>query len=263
MHAARYSTHPRCRLAVLGGCLLLGSACETIQSGNLAIPLDARGKALTTESTVTGIVVSGQELPNLSSPLFGALEITFENRSSHWAHLHSIQLRFGPEALDRAVFLPTGYDLSAWSQAALRRDAIRRNNTELALAFISAAALMAGHERSRTIGAASGLVAITSLSALALTATDDLGGCSPGGASVPADHLLSGPISVPPGLFSKRWVVLHTPDQKATGCMRYVQIGYRLDDGRPEYVLLEFRGKYVQSEWQADACNKGAGWKGH
>jgi hypothetical protein len=71
---------------------------------------------------------------------------------------------------------------------------------------------------------------------------------------VPSDHLLSGPISVPPGLFAKRWIVLHTPNPGATGRVRSMQLGYRLDHGHVEYVSLAFRAPDTSSEWQAEPC---------
>jgi len=151
--------------------------------------------------------------------------------------------------------VPTGHDLAAWSQAVIRREGIRRENRELALGFVSAASVLAGRGRSDAFGGATDLVAVGSLSALAVTAAGAANAC---GAPplLPADHLLAGMISVPPGLFAKRWITLYTPDPKATGCLQRVQISYQLEDGRSESVLLTFRTSPVRSEWQAEACQR-------
>ena len=71
---------------------------------------------------------------------------------------------------------------------------------------------------------------------------------------VPAEHLLASPIIVPPGLFAKRWLVLYTPDSRKTGCIRRMQLGYRLDDGQVEYASVTFRDPKSHSPWQFAVC---------
>lgn len=235
------------------GCSSAGMvACETIQSKYVATALDATGKPIAVERDDSGLIVSGEELTELSSPLFGAVEVTFENKSRHWAHLRTTSIRFGSETLDRTIYTPVGDDLFSWQQATLARNGLRRYNTELA--FVTAASvgrvtsLAAG--RGNALHAAGKLVTLASLGGLLVSEASE-----PPLELFPYDHLLADVISVPPGLFAKRWVVFHTPEPKLSGCLCRMQLGFQLDDGRIKYVLLPFRKRYGRSEWEAEVCN--------
>lgn len=234
------------------GCLSAGTgACETVQSRYVATALDANGKPAPEQSD-RGIIVSGEELPELSSPLFGVVEVTFENHSQRWAHLRTTSIRFGSDAVDNVIYTPAGEDLWAWQQATLRRNGIRRYNTQLALATVAGVGMLTSAATAHGSGlhAAGDLVALASLGALFVTDAS-----TAPAERFPGDYLLGNVISVPPGLFAKRWVVFHTPQPKRTGCLRRMQLGYEADDGRVEYVLLPFRELGTSSEWQAEICS--------
>lgn len=243
-------------LALLG-CSAATSGCQTPQSKYLATPLDLNGKPAALEQQSGSIIVSGEERDELASPLFGTVEITFENRSNRWAHVQPTSIRFGGAFVDNAVYTPAGDDLLAWQQATLGRNAIRRGNEQLALGLIGAAGLttsaLAG--RGSAIGSAGRLLALTSLGALLL---NDATTPSVAADVFPSGHLFGGVISVPPGLFAKRWIVFYTPEPRVTGCLLRLQLGYKLDDGQQKYVRLPFRSQQARSEWQSEVCDGAA-----
>jgi hypothetical protein len=238
------------------GCSAATSGCQTPQSKYLATPLDMNGRPAAPEQQSSAIIVSGEEWEEMASPVLGAVEVTFENRSRRWVHVRTTSIRFGPEVVDNAVYTPMGEDLWAWQQATLRRNALRRANEQLALAMISGGGLMTSAlaGRGSAVGAAGRLVALTSLGALLVNEASTSGALSRTTDVFPAGHLLGADISVPPGLFAKRWILFYTPEPKVTGCLRRMQLGYQLDDGQVHYVLLPFRDAQARSEWQSEVC---------
>jgi hypothetical protein len=80
---------------------------------------------------------------------------------------------------------------------------------------------------------------------------------------VPSTHLLALPFSVPPGLFTKRWLLLNTRGAR-TPCIRQVLLDYDVQRGglasgaaqvgSRERVLLKFRYAGDRSSWQAPVC---------
>jgi hypothetical protein len=66
---------------------------------------------------------------------------------------------------------------------------------------------------------------------------------------------LTTPIRVPPGLFTKRWIVLYTAARPPGGCIDRVILGYELADHTRARVLLQY--KAWLSEWMRGICNSG------
>ena len=76
-------------------CWLVASAaagCATIKSGEYALPLDAKGRVAAAPVTAAGLLISGKEVSDLSSPYFGLLEVTFENPTAEWVHIDRTRL---------------------------------------------------------------------------------------------------------------------------------------------------------------------------
>src|SRR5688500_19986022 len=94
-------------VSVVWRALLLGAwavcGCATISSAEPAVPIDEHGRLSKSQVTASGLRVSGEELSSLSSPYFGALEVTFENDSAAWAHIERVHLNFGGKLHDRVL----------------------------------------------------------------------------------------------------------------------------------------------------------------
>ncbi|HEX4510662.1 MAG TPA: hypothetical protein VH328_11295, partial [Burkholderiaceae bacterium] len=112
--------------------------------------------------------------------------------------------------------------------------------------------------RDRSEGAAvarGGVIPVAELRAAETASTST----SPGGAiprpaalAFPPSHLLSVPIRVPPGLFTKRWILLYTSNSPPGGCIRSMVLGYTTSDGKHERVAVTF--KESVSRWQGAVC---------
>jgi hypothetical protein len=238
------------------GALLFGAwavcGCATVSSAEPAVPVDEHGRLSKSEVTASGLRVSGEELSALSSPYFGALEVTFENESAAWVHIEHVRLDFGRKVNDR-VLLPWGEDIRSWYDATIQRNRIRATNRELALGVVALTGLAAAQFGSDGVQKAGGLVAVGALGTLAGEARQEAVQSAERVRFFPDDHLLAGPFGVPPALFVKRWIVLNTQDSANAPCIERVMITYVLRDHRYERVLLKFKRP---TEWQRSACAK-------
>jgi len=195
-----------------------------------------------------------------ASPYLGVVEVTFQNATSAWQEIDEISIDFGTPERNQRVLVPWGAELSAWAHAVLVRDAIGLENASGHVSAGTLGYVLRQMDRYAAIGAevreAGGLLSIDALATLGSTA----GAAPTGGSTVnqsaperrfPANHLLTFPIRVPPGLFAKRWIVLYTTDRAPPDCINHLVLAYRLSDDTRGKVLLPFK---EWSTWQQERC---------
>jgi hypothetical protein len=246
------------RRALVALSVLGATACASVQSQYTAIPLDVGGQLTGFRQTSSGLVISGEELGLYSSEHFGLIELTFENPSSQWLHIDRLALDFGSSARNDGVFLPRGADLEAWHAATVQRNEIRGSNEATALgvllalgSVVAVAAHAGGGDELSAVGGALALGAASSAVASEQAARVDAAEQVP---ILPQAHLLATPFAVPPGLFTKKWVLLNTRSHE-TPCIVSMRIDYEVEHG-PERVLLVFRRRDGSSEWQRRECTR-------
>jgi hypothetical protein len=246
------------------GLALLAGGCATVSSGDYGRPLDDQNRAAAAVLTGAGLLISGEEITALASRYFGAVELTFENRSPAWVQIDSVALDFGTPEANQAVLLPWGADLDAWERATAQRNRIqvannyagnRTANSDSTLEILALGdGLGHANRRGRPAGYAGGAVAASAAAALAAQSLAEAQQDPEAVERFPASHLLNLPIRIPPGLFAKRWVLLYTAEHPLGGCVRSVILGYDTADHRHERVLLTF--KSLDSEWLHGACGE-------
>jgi hypothetical protein len=241
------------------------AGCATVGSGEYGQPLDAQNRVLPQQNrpiafaasapvaTGSGLLISAGEKGELASKYFGAVEVTFENTSSEWVQIDRVDLDFGTPDANRSVLLPWGSDIDTWEEATLKRNAIRDANTRTALDILAlgagAAAVGHGGRRSAYLGGVLVASAVGTFTAQAPADTTQVGGNA---ARFPEDHLLSMPIRIPPGLFTKRWLLLYTAEYPLGGCVQSMILRYDVANHPRESVLLKFKDN--GSEWQRASC---------
>jgi len=244
----------RMSMAVFLGWL---TGCATVSSGPYGIPLDGHhdgGAGATSSPFVTGLKVSAGELPQLASPYFGAVEVTFENPSPRWIQVDRVDVDFGSPQRNQVVFVPWGADIDAWRQAAVDSLAIGYASGRLQMLAVGGDAIAARDRRGSATPVQGGTIPVAALGTLEARP----GPRSPEAAlpdpgdPFPPSHLLSFPIRVPPGLFAKRWILFYTSDSPLGGCIDSMVLGYTTSDGKHDHVLVRFKEPW--SAWQAPAC---------
>src|SRR6185503_17438380 len=212
------------------------TGCATIEDAHPARPISPDGRLSKNRATASGLVVSGEELEELSSPYFGVLAFTFENPTSEWVRIENVILDFGSQARNDSIVLPWGEEIVSWEQATSQRNAIRHANTSTLLSVLMVGGFVAARAGGRTTAPVGGVVGLAAVSGLWAKSLAD----KTSTVTFPPAHLFATPFSVPPGLFSKKWVLLNGPRTTEIGCVQSVVLEYDTSKGR-ERVHLQFR----------------------
>jgi hypothetical protein len=232
---------------------LLSSACAGVATGAYGHALDAHGRAIASEQTPVGLKISAREVEDYASEFFGYIAITIENDSSEWVRIARMQVRFPTRAQNEGVLIPWGRDVMSWARAAGLRHEIRQTNTMLILTGVGMlGAVVAGSSQSMAGEVTGGAVAAGALTAAAIEQAGDEAMHRNTPAPFPREHVMSVPLAVPPGLFSRHWLLLNTPGDLE--CVTGLVLEYETDRGQRERVLLYIRDKNGHSEWQRPAC---------
>lgn len=218
------------------------SACATVQTGALAKKIEPSGRVTEQFVQNSGLRISGTQVNVMSSEHFGMAVVTFENLSSGWRRVSNVRLSLSPRALNERVIVPSGLELEAWVDATLTRNYLFTRDTALALSTLGFGDWIRRVTKDRRApelqGGAAGLQTISALT------TQNTRMYLP-------DHLLEAPVTVPPALFAKRWIVLNTPPDLGA-CIRGVVLDFDVDTGEHEQVWVPFETH--GSAWQERVC---------
>ena len=228
--------------------------CASIHTGKYATQVEKQGDKVEQKGKITklGLIISGRERKELSSRYFGLLDFTFENCTQNWIRIKRIDISFGNDVIDENISITSGDDIIYWQRAIKYRNIIDDQNTKAlfgAIAVLGMGFAIAGDSQElRTLGAATGLGAITSLSVHQYNKNmADIESAE----IFPASHILAEGFNIPPGLFTKKWILLNSKNHKKIGFIKYIFIKYTLDNGKSEKIKLNFR-EGVMSRWQRD-----------
>jgi hypothetical protein len=160
-----------------------------------------------------------------------------------------VALDFGDGVTNERVAFPGGADLEAWREATVQRNQIRDANLGNALAAVALVATIAGAGRH---GLGPGrIIAATALAAMAAHEMSGQVDAAEQPPLFPDGHLLAVPFSVPPGLFTKKWIVVEAPP--GLKCIISAVLEYETAEGHHERLLATLRDG-GPSEWQPRAC---------
>ncbi len=222
-------------------------SCATIHNGNYATQVgtstDKRDIAKTTGNTTSlGLVISGQEVDELSSKYFTALDFTFENTTPNWIRIEKIEVSFDNETLNNKIKIPVGGDLAVWSDAAQQQQAIKEYNASQFLsAIVMVGAGAAAFSSNSSFGRAGAGLAIASGAIIGAREVNNQLNALELSKLVPASHLLSSPFVIPPGLHAKKWMLLYTEQPLEIPYASTILVKYTTTKHETETTRLSFR----------------------
>ena len=192
------------------------------------------------------LVVSGNENSSLSSTYFTVLDFTFENDGATWRRVKSVKIRFKDGAANESIKFPVGQDLLNWAESANRVKAIRDYNLRLATGAVIGGGLATGRSSGKAAAVGGGMVLSANTLSAKLASLQSAG-------TIPKDHLLAGPFSVPPGLHVKKWITLYAEDPLSFPYITSVALEFEYEDNTKEAYVLNFRKieDHRGSSWQA------------
>lgn len=94
------------------------------------------------------------------------------------------------------------------------------------------------------------------LNPLTLETANALTGSEPLASALPDTHLMHVPLSIPPGLFTRRFLVIDTSQAQGLPCLHQLLLDIELDDGKRERAWLSFRLP-GSTPWQRKECEGG------
>jgi hypothetical protein len=247
-------------ILLFGALACFACACVTLDDGHSGVPLDAANRPLAAAAPPP-LVVSASEAASYSSAYLGLVEVTFENRTAVWKQVDRVSVDFGSPAKNQTVTIASADDIDAWERSIVlggNPQGIYFGPAGYVHTAIEAhgvgsverlAALIGPRHRAEAAPGAAGTPAAPGAPAAAGAQASAV----PPPPSYPAQHLLTTPFRVPPGLFAKRWILLSTPDNPPGGCVDFMILSYETSDHATGRVLVPF--KVRTSDWQGPACN--------
>lgn len=254
------------KIGILGAVLVLFCGCATVDGANYATNISGNQSAENGDDTQknipvtkTGLVISGEEAANISTDYFGVLKFTFRNTTDEWVRIKRVKIYFDNEEIDKNVYIPVGEELFVWQDAVSKKIAIDNRNSGnfwAAVGIISGITAIASDDEatSNVAGAAFGSSIIGATVSDYKTAKKYENMAA---TIYPKEHLLSGKILVPPGLFVNRFIVLNSKNNSKIGYLSSINIEYETDKGVVDKVKLQFRKSpyervkgYTNSKWQ-------------
>lgn len=234
-------------MAFLVALVSLAGGCATVDNAGRGVPVDAANRPTAASPP---LVVSASEAPSYSTPYLGLVEVTFENRTAVWKQVDRIAVDFGSPAKNQSVKIASADDVDAWERAITIRCAIQGISSATAIEALGMRPVdrlgvwIGQHPRAAAVAGAGGDAAAAGAEAGTVPTP-----------SFPDQHLLTTPFRIPPGMFTKRWILLTTSANPPGGCIDSMILSYETSDHATARVLLPF--KVAGTDWQGAACYVG------
>lgn len=233
-------------MVFVGALTCLAGGCGTAYLGNSGVPIVTENRP-TSAAAAPLLLVSAREASSYSTRYLGLVEVTFENRTPAWKQVDRVALDFGSPARDQSVTIASGDEISAWERAIkIRGLSLREGSGPTAIetlglgVAVDAFGAWGGQQQGMAASVAG-----------APAAAGQEPSTVPAVPFYPDQHLLAAPFAIPPGQFTKRWILLSTPDKPPGGCINSMILSYETSDHETGRVLLPF--KVLASDWQP-AC---------
>ncbi|MGK5092534.1 hypothetical protein WDW89_11045 [Deltaproteobacteria bacterium TL4] len=234
--------------------ILINYGCAKIHSGNIATPVRSESNVPSQQGAM-GLIVSGEENNNLSSPYFGVIDFTFENTSQGWIKLSQVKVYFENDTINENVQFTSGKELKVWMESTQKKVVMDLHNKQVAYGSIAGVGLglaaTGDDPQTRNMGLA---MYLGTFAALAVDSFQDQASGLEQTKVFPQTHLFAKDFMIPPGLFIKKWVVLNSKNHSKTGYIHTLYLEYETSSGERATLKLEFRNG--SSEWQNELVEK-------
>lgn len=206
----------------------------------------------------SGIGISVQLVGDLSSEYFGFFEFTFLNKTDEWKSVEITSVTFDSLGPTPWIRFPSGDTVLLWREAMGKILELEAYNRGLGLGMVGAlgitAATLGSRESVRNLGAGAALLAAGVAVADGWTdAKDSLERIHP----EPDGRLLGAPITLLPGLFAKRWLLVNSSRNDSLGFLETLTLRFK-ESGNDRTAPLRFRKKgiFSNSAWQGSLTGR-------
>ncbi|MCO4793277.1 MAG: hypothetical protein KC493_06185 [Bacteriovoracaceae bacterium] len=187
--------------------LLILTSCASYQAGEFAVH--------ETGNHPNNVPIKAKVDSVYTNSPFVFVNFTFGNKNVDWVRVKSIKISQTPELSKANIVM--GDDLSSWAESMKHKIAIDNHNRQVFIGSVTtalAAAAVVGASKGNvnlaygSLGAMTAVTGIDEVSKVIAKAND-----AERSRMIPDDHLLA-PFSIPPGLVTKRWILLQSKTGK-------------------------------------------------
>lgn len=229
---------------------IITTGCASIHHGKIATEVGSN----TPLDGDVDLAISASERTSYSSDYFGVVDFTFQNNTNEWINVDRINLDFADDVLNKEVGIVIASDLSLWSEGISNLKAVQDHNRRLLIGTIAGIAggiaEISNSKGTQQLGTS---VFLAGTTALAIDAYQGHMDKIQKSKLLPADHILSGPLRIPPGLFLRRWIVLYTKNPDLIPNMHQFHLKLRKDKKQTKNYQVAFRSEKTSSwssNWQ-------------
>lgn len=209
-------------------------------------------------TTSNSINISGKLRRSYCTEYFGLVDFTFENATNNWVRLSELKVHFGNDDVGKNVNVPYGEELYTSFESIAMKAEIDRFNRELLLGSMGFIGAIASQSRDRKLSRSGAMLGASALGVLSASRIIEMKHDIEQAGLFPKDHIYSGEVLIPPGLFTKRWILLNTKNDGNVPFISELYIEYVTDKGDRENLKLKLR-KHMNAEychWQKSMAPK-------
>lgn len=236
---------------------LFSASCASIEYANAGQQVNDNNKLSDREVSDLGLKISAEENVQLGSDYFGVINFSFINTSQEWIYIKNIKLDFG-DGINENIRIISGKDIYAWKESTLHRNQIDEYNMKLFLGTVALAGAFMSESGNKYAGKTGELMLLGAYSSLSVKELNDSQKKINYPAIFPQNHLLSGEIIVPPGLFVKKWIVVNSRNHDKIGIIKKFDIEYETKSNDKERIRIRLENREMlkglsdNPVWQKD-----------
>ncbi len=211
------------------------------------------------------VIFSAQENEELAGIYFGYIEIAIENVSNKWITIKDIEIDFDEENIRQNTRILSGRDFLAWKEAVFAKKALDDYNKRVVQSLVFTAGLglvtLSDNKNVNQAGAGAVMGSSVSMSIDEYKRVKNFNQLE-NARIFPENHLLYGEILIPPGYFTRKFLVLDITSGKVQEYIHYLNliVDIEIPDKETELtreLKLKFRKKLKangtpKSKWQKD-----------
>lgn len=213
----------------------------SLHSRNYAEKIE-NGKKISTKKVDAGLKISGKIDKDYSSEYFGFIDLCFENKSDNWVDIKEVNVYFRKDAVNSNVRFSSGRDLAHWKKSMDEIIEREQHQKRVVLGTLTAFSYGVNQLSSNdNVKAVSGVSTIGLGSSIAVSEFRKKRKDIERSKIFPENHLLSDQFIIPPGLHSKKFVLLNSYNHDEIPLVQSLYMELVHSDGTVETYKLRFR----------------------
>ena len=201
--------------------------------------------------------ISTALINKLCSEYFGMVNLTFENKTDKWIRIKGVKVYFKDELIEQNVKITSGADILHWKKPMMSKLEIDDFNRKLLMGSLAVlGAGISSFSSDKYMEMAGGAVLLGSLTSLSVNEYNKHIDTLENSRIFPENHLLYEDFVIPPGLFTKKWLLLNTQSHEEIPYIKNVFLEIEEDNGTIRNYKIKLRNRSDKPVWQKNTWKK-------